>query len=125
MVEKYDLEIYLGDMECPECNWKGMKENGDGRYICPMCLHEGSIYEEEYDVEEHFKGRHCPMCGELARFELLEDSTDAYVCLECGYEGSIRNDIQNDIDEREFFWNDALHGYSEEGKGEVFDNMLQ
>lgn len=122
----FDLETYLEDLECPECHTTGMLGNGGEFYICPVCDHEGSIYEdewmeEEFKVEEYLSERHCTMCGELGRFKLLEDSRDAYVCLECGCEGSIQDDIQNDKDARDYFWDEALYGYSEADKGEVFD----
>ena len=126
MVERFDLEAYLEELECPMCCNVGMRGNGGDTYICPVCDYEGCIYEDEYqdeefNIEEHFAQRHCTMCGEIGHFRMLEDSRDEYVCLECRYKGSIQNDIQNDIDARDYFWDEALHGYSEADKGEVFD----
>lgn len=126
MVERFDVEAYLEELECPRCGKIGMNGNGGEFYVCPVCEYEGSIYEDKYQedefsIEEHFAERHCPMCGELGKFRLLEDSDDQYVCLECGYEGSIWNDIQEDRDANDYFWEEALHGYTEEEKGEVFD----
>ena len=38
-------------------------------------------------------------------------------CTNCGHEGN----VQDDIDEQNYFWEEALWGYSEDEKGEVFD----
>lgn len=37
----------------------------------------------------------CPNCGSVGEFQLVDDEEDTYVCKNCSYESSIREDIQN------------------------------
>ena len=69
-----------------------------------------------YDFEVHLEEVECPECGEKNYLEHMEDDVD-YRCSNCGYEGN----IQDDIDAQNYFWDDALCGYDEDDKGEVFD----
>lgn len=68
----------------------------------------------EYDLE--MRDVECPECGERNHLELMEGDGN-YRCNHCGYEGN----IQDDIDARNYFWDEILCGYDEEDKGEVFD----
>lgn len=44
---------------------------------------------------EDMKDKICPNCGNLATCVLDEDD-DSYCCKECGYEGSLREDADNE-----------------------------
>lgn len=70
----------------------------------------------DHDLEMNLKEIECPECGERNYLESMEGDAD-YRCGHCGYEGN----IQDDIDAQNYFWDEALFGYDEEDKGEVFD----
>ena len=123
-----DLESYLEDMECEECGCVGMEGTGGEYCMCPVCGKEYSIFDyegsEEYysserrEKEEYLEQKICYNCGSMGgTFVLDEENDDVYRCKVCGFEGS----FQDDIDARDWFWDEGLHGYTEEEKGEVFD----
>ena len=61
----------------------------------------------------------CPECGAMAAsLELLEDYD--YVCNNCGHQGN----IQDELDAQNYLWDEALCGYDEDDKGEVFDGAI-
>lgn len=48
--EAYD-EI-LEDTICPICKTQGMLPNGGFDWVCPTCGYEGSVIEDEDDIDE-------------------------------------------------------------------------
>ena len=120
----YDFEMYLEHVECLNCHNVGVKGNSGDTYICPVCHNEGSIYEDRFADrladrfadEQFLMNKECPECGAKGFLEQM-DRAGEYKCGNCGYEGN----IQDDIDNQNYFWDEALCGYDEDEKGEVFD----
>ncbi len=112
----YDFEAYLEDVECTSCHKVGMKGNGGDTYICPVCHNGGRIYEERMEEEQWLLEKECPECGAKGFLESM-DWEGEYRCDHCGYEGN----VQDDIDAQNYFWDEALCGYDEDEKEEVFD----
>lgn len=115
-MKKIDLEAYLEELECSNCHHEGVQGNGGDAYVCPVCQHEGSIYENSFASGELLVNAICPECGMSGVLEFVEYGGE-YRCCYCGYEG----DIQEDIDNQDYFWDEVLAGYDETDKGEVFD----
>ena len=110
---------YLEDRVCPCCGNIEVVFNGGDSYTCSVCGFEGGLYDKVDDLEELLKDKVCPECGAMAAsLELLEDDEDYdYVCNNCGHQGN----IQDELDAQNYFWDEALCGYDEGDKGEVFD----
>lgn len=67
------------------------------------------------DIEEFLEEYECPSCNNIG---VEGNGSDTYICPHCHHEGS----IYDELEAKNYFWDEALCGYNEDEKGEIFDN---
>ena len=80
-MKKIDLEAYLEELECSNCHHEGVQGNGGDAYVCPVCQHEGSIYENSFASGELLVNAICPecRCREFSNLLNMAENTDAVI----------------------------------------------